>query len=92
MQNEVGEHLKEDWDIVIKAINALPEKDPKITDEDVKLLNWFVETAVLDHYGPFFNEKFVSQRGRIFTVLMMAHLTRATIESRCEPCIQLLNV
>ena len=62
MENEVGEHLKKDWDIVIKAINALPEKDPKITDEDVKLLNWFVETAVLDHYGPFFDEKFVSQR------------------------------
>ena len=62
MDNEVSRFLKKDWDTVIKAIKALPEKYPKITDEDVKLLNWFVETAVLDHYGPFFDEKFVSQR------------------------------
>ncbi len=64
MQNEVSRFLKKDWDTVIKAVNALPEKDPKITYEDVERLRWFVDTVVLDHYGPFFDEELTNKARR----------------------------
>ena len=65
MDNEVSRFLKKDWDTVIKAIKALPEKYPKITPEDVQRLKWFVDTVVLDHYGPFLDKKLVNQRRMI---------------------------
>ena len=64
MQNEVSRFLKKDWDTVIKAVNALPEKYSKITYEDVERLNWFVDTVVLDHYGPFFDEELTNKARR----------------------------
>ena len=65
MQNEIGELLYKDWDTVIKAIKALPDKYPKITPKDVQRLKWFVDTVVLDHYGPFLDKELVSQRRTI---------------------------
>ena len=64
MQNEVSRFLKKDWDTVIKAVNALPEKYSKITYEDVERLRWFVDTVVLDHYGPFFDEELANKARR----------------------------
>jgi|TARA_B100002003_G_scaffold183406_1_gene171595 hypothetical protein len=64
MQNEVSRFLKKDWDTVIKAVNALPEKYSKITYEDVERLRWFVDTVVLDHYGPFFDEELTNKARR----------------------------
>ena len=64
LYKEMGELLYKDWDIVIKAVNALPEKDPKITYEDVERLRWFVDTVVLDHYGPFFDEELTNKARR----------------------------
>jgi len=65
MDNEVSRFLKKDWDTVIKAIKALPEKYPKITAKDIQRLKWFVDTVVLDHYGPFLDKELVSQRRKI---------------------------
>ena len=65
MQNEIGEFLYKDWDTVIKAVNALPEKYSKITYEDVERLRWFVDTVVSDHLGPILDEKLDSKRRKI---------------------------
>jgi hypothetical protein len=65
MQNEMGELLYKDWDIVIKAVNALPEKDPKITYEDVERLNWFVDTMVTKDLGSSGDKKLDSKIRKI---------------------------
>ena len=65
MQNEIGEFLYKDWDTVIKAVNALPEKYPKITYEDVERLNWFVDTMGTNHLGSSGDEKLDSKLRKI---------------------------
>ena len=65
MQNEIGEFLYKDWDTVIKAVNALPEKYSKITYEDVERLNWFVDTMVTNHLGSSGDEKLDSKLRKI---------------------------
>ena len=65
MQNEMGELLYKDWDIVIKAVNALPEKYSKITYEDVERLNWFVDTMVTNHLGSSGDKKLDSKIRKI---------------------------
>ncbi len=65
MQNEVSRFLKKDWDTVIKAVNALPEKYSKITYEDVERLNWFVDTMVTKDLGSSGDKKLDSKIRKI---------------------------